>query len=57
MLANAASGPTFNGMWVYEYDVEAAQQSRKWRDKSEPGPKKPHQSHLKNKAMFIVFFD
>ena len=64
MLANVADDPTFirciitgDKMWVYEYDVETAQQSSEWRTKNEPKPKKTHQSRSKMKVMLIVFFD
>ncbi|KAJ8951675.1 hypothetical protein NQ318_012216 [Aromia moschata] len=64
MLANVADDPTFikrmitgDETWVYEYDVETAQQSSEWRAKNEPKPKKPSQSRSKIKVMLIVFFD
>lgn len=43
--------------WVYEYDVETAQQSSEWRLPNEPKPKKPRQSRSKIKVMLTVFFD
>lgn len=43
--------------WVYEYDVETAQQSSEWRFPEEPKPKKPRQSRSKIKVMLTVFFD
>ena len=46
MLANVADDPTFikriitgDVTWVYEYDIETAQQSSEWRAKNEPKPK------------------
>ena len=64
MLANVTDHPTFikrvitgDETWVYEYDVETAQQSSEWRAKNEPKPKKPRQSRSKIKTMLIVFFD
>ena len=43
--------------WVYEYDVETAQQSSEWRLPNEPKPKKPLESRSKIKVMLTVFFD
>lgn len=43
--------------WVYEYDIETAQQSGEWRSKNEPKPKKePLQSLWEIKVMLIIFF-
>ena len=64
MFTNVADDPKFikciitsDETWVYEYDVETAQQSSEWRTKNEPKPKKPRQSRSKIKVMLIVFFD
>ena len=64
MLANVADDPIFiksiiagDQTWVYEYDIETAQQSSEWRAKNKPKPKKPRQSRSKIKVILIVFFD
>ena len=51
MLANVANDLTFikriitgDETWVYEYDVETAQQSSEWRVKNDSKPKNPRQS-------------
>ena len=53
MLSNVSGDDS----WVYEYDVETAQQSSEQRAKNEPKPEKPHQSRSKLKVMLVVFFD
>lgn len=64
MISNADSDPTFieciitgDEVWVYEYDVETAQQSSEWRFEGESKPKKERQSRSKIKVMLTVFFD
>lgn len=64
MLANVDSDPNFmkriitgDETWVYEYDMETAQQSSEWRLKNEPKPKRPRQSKSKVKVLLTVFFD
>ena len=51
MLANVIDDPAFikriitgDETWVYEYDVETAQQYSAWRAKNESKPEKPRQS-------------
>ncbi|KAJ8932835.1 hypothetical protein NQ318_009864 [Aromia moschata] len=62
MLANVADDPTFikliitgDKTWVYEFEVETAQQSSEWRAKNVSKPKKTRQSRSKIKVMLIVF--
>ena len=43
--------------WVYEFDMQTDQQSSEWRTKDATKPKKPRQSRLKVKVMYIVFVD
>lgn len=64
MINNADNDPTFmkriitgDETWVYEYDMETAQQSSEWRLSGEPKPKKARQSKSKVKVMLTVFFD
>ncbi|KAJ8938348.1 hypothetical protein NQ318_000140, partial [Aromia moschata] len=60
MLANVVDDPTFNKRtitgdetWVYEYDVETAQQSSEWRAKNEAKPKKtPVKVGRKSRTIF-----
>ena len=64
MISEAQSDPTFmkriitgDETWVYEFDMEAKQQSSEWRFEDEPKPKKSRQSRSKVKVMLTVFFD
>ena len=48
---------TYDETWVFMYDLETKRQSVQWKSASSPRPKRTHMSHLKFKAMLIVFFD
>lgn len=64
MIQNADNDSTFmkriitgDETWVYEYDMETAQQSSEWRLRGEAKPKRPRQSRSKVKVLLTVFFD
>ena len=48
---------TCDETWIFMYDLETKRQSMQWKSTSSPRPKKACMSHLKFKAMLIVFFD
>jgi len=48
---------TCDETWIFTYDPETKLQSMQWKSTSSPRPKKACMSHLKFKAILIVFFD
>lgn len=48
---------TGDEMWVYGYDPETRRQSREWRRRNEPKPKKARFSKSKLKVLLVTFFD
>jgi len=48
---------TCDETWVFTYDPETKQKSMQWNSTSSVRPKKARISHLRFKAMLIVFFD